>query len=266
MAKFWVFWFDGIIEGCCCFICYWLFRRKMELIMVNLKDLRHINKSMGTQNTTTHSQSPCSIPMESNLTLEDHQTPSIDLQSMTKTTTIPTEPPTFGLHSRSSSLSEIRHNVQYDYQLAYVTRKYQILAWIAVLTTIILIICTFPMGSVMGIANIDSILNSWFIVLFDAKYNYIYVKLCGWIPFAKTEWNEIGGNDNNKNKDSRRQSQVIIKNVINNKKNIELDMKSDDDDNMTVPDHVSMGKHNDNTMSGKSEKNEHCEENQKQEA
>ena len=259
--------------------------------MVNLKEMQSLTKQQNSSNNTlqSHQQNIITLnqilehgiehdpdqeiqdPDIGDITGIGFRSLALDLENITSNTSTnttnpsynvetPTHSPRAHVHSRSSSLSEIKHNVKYDYQLLYVTRKYAILTAISILTTVILILFSVPMGSVLGIGSIDSIINGWCIVLFDAKYNQIYIKLCP-ASIARPEWNgpklvqNKSQNDKTKNNDNklsstninRRSSQVIIDGAIEiidttiivstnkeNKNNTETkpdtDMKQEEDD------------------------------------
>eukprot|EP01084_Bolivina_argentea_P184874 318842_1 len=74
-----------------------------------------------------------------------------------------------------------------NYALLYLLRKYAILSAVSIVSTWIAAMYALFTESGMGIYCLDSIVNLWCILLFDARHNNIYVKFFGCI--AKKEWN-----------------------------------------------------------------------------
>eukprot|EP01083_Nonionella_stella_P085858 238196_1 len=74
-----------------------------------------------------------------------------------------------------------------NYELIYLLRKYAILSGTAILSTWICAGLAMMTESGMGIYCFDSMINCWCIVLFDARYDCIYLKVFGCI--AKKDWN-----------------------------------------------------------------------------
>ena len=69
-----------------------------------------------------------------------------------------------------------------DPELYYIVRKYVLLlVTIIVSTWMCVLFYIFPTGSVLGAGSIDSMINGWCIVLFDRRYNNIYLKIYGCI-------------------------------------------------------------------------------------
>ena len=68
---------------------------------------------------------------------------------------------------------------KYDQELLYVVRKFTILTGIALLSYWLnWMLITLAIGSAIGGSNFDSIFNLWCIVLFDMRYDNIYIKFC----------------------------------------------------------------------------------------
>ena len=74
---------------------------------------------------------------------------------------------------------------QKDIELMYVVRKYLILLCCAVLTSYLLLgaIATTPLADTFG--GIDTMINSWCLLLFHRKYDYLYKKIFGRCAVSK---------------------------------------------------------------------------------
>ena len=86
----------------------------------------------------------------------------------------------------SGSNSERKENTQKDVELMYIVRKYLILLCAAILTSYLLLgaIATTALSETFG--GIDTMINSWCLILFDKKYDNLYRKVFGCCAVSKT--------------------------------------------------------------------------------
>lgn len=86
--------------------------------------------------------------------------------------------------TRTRTLSEAEQRC--DYELAYILRKYAILSFCTLISTWIAAgFATFSEAP-MGLFSIDTVINTWCILLYDSRYDHIYNKIFKCI--SKSQW------------------------------------------------------------------------------
>lgn len=89
-----------------------------------------------------------------------------------------------------------------DYQLLYIVRKHVILTAAIIISTFMCFLgIIMPLGSAVGAGSIDSMINVWCLIMFDKRFNGIYVRIFGCI--AKPEWNNANNVHSNRDMNQR---------------------------------------------------------------